>query len=250
MKTIILASLLLSAAAAIDNAAAQTHQTNTFAIEMPDGTNQPIRIVSESDIYEYNWIEQTLKVRKEVLSRIPKLTTSGRIFSVIADGASIYTGRFVPADSSMTYPEPTISIGLQKSDGPAVVLAISPSCAQEPKFRTGIDPRPDERIRQSLAALVKLNEFDEVLSKKIAQVLNECESMVPGMTRAQLLKVFTTEGGLSTAGKCTYAHRRCPYIKVDVEFNLSETNQNAVPDRPADVVRRISPSYLQWRIID
>jgi hypothetical protein len=39
-----------------------------------------------------------------------------------------------------------------------------------------------------------------------------------GMTRADLLKVFTTEGGLSTSLNRTFVYRDCSYIKVDVEF--------------------------------
>ena len=39
-----------------------------------------------------------------------------------------------------------------------------------------------------------------------------------GMTRADLLKVFTTEGGLSTGLNRTYVYRECQYIKVDVDF--------------------------------
>jgi hypothetical protein len=40
-----------------------------------------------------------------------------------------------------------------------------------------------------------------------------------GMTRNDLLKVFTTEGGISTGLQRTYVSRDCSYFKVDVEFN-------------------------------
>src|SRR5262245_58530371 len=39
-----------------------------------------------------------------------------------------------------------------------------------------------------------------------------------GMTRTDLLNVFTTEGGLSNGLHRTFVSRDCPYFKVDVEF--------------------------------
>jgi hypothetical protein len=38
------------------------------------------------------------------------------------------------------------------------------------------------------------------------------------MTRKDLLRVFTTESGISTALRRTFVDRDCPYFKVDVEF--------------------------------
>ena len=52
----------------------------------------------------------------------------------------------------------------------------------------------------------------------IANSLKEMQKIKVGMTRADLLKVFTTEGGLSTGLYRTYVYRECAYIKVDVEF--------------------------------
>jgi len=37
-----------------------------------------------------------------------------------------------------------------------------------------------------------------------------------GMTRADLIKVFTTEGGLSTPFQQTFVGRDCSYFKVNV----------------------------------
>src|SRR5580692_9542141 len=62
------------------------------------------------------------------------------------------------------------------------------------------------------------SDIDQALTKKVGVILTECEKIKPGMTRAQLLKTFTTEGGLSGPTARTYVSRRCPYIKIDVEF--------------------------------
>jgi len=89
---------------------------------------------------------------------------------------------------------------------------------------------------------------DKNLTKQISDVLTECKKITAGTTRAELLKVFTTEGGLSTATHRTFVHRRCPYIKVDVDFTLSDSKQR--DERPSDTVSKVSKPYLEWSIVD
>lgn len=93
------------------------------------------------------------------------------------------------------------------------------------------------------------SEADKDLTKQISEILADCKKITPETTRAELLKVFTTEGGLSTAKHRTFVHRRCPYIKVDVDFTLSDPKQTVL-ERPADIVSKISKPYLEWSIID
>lgn len=90
------------------------------------------------------------------------------------------------------------------------------------------------------------DEVDKNLTKQISDILGECKKITAGTTRAQLLKVFTSEGGISTARHRTFVHRRCPYVKVDVDFALSDPKQSAVDERPADTVSKISKPYLEW----
>jgi hypothetical protein len=52
----------------------------------------------------------------------------------------------------------------------------------------------------------------------VAEALKRMQTVKPGMTREDLLKVFTTEGGLSTGLRRTFVSRDCPYFKVDVQF--------------------------------
>ena len=87
---------------------------------------------------------------------------------------------------------------------------------------------------------------NEILAKQMFDILKECESIKPGMTRADLLKIFTTEGGLSTQTRRTFVHSRCPYIKVDVEFAPEKAKQ----EQPTDTITKISKPYLAWSIID
>jgi hypothetical protein len=52
----------------------------------------------------------------------------------------------------------------------------------------------------------------------VGQVLKQIQTIKPGMTRTDLLRVFATEGGVSTPLHRTFVNRDCPYFKVDVEF--------------------------------
>jgi hypothetical protein len=94
------------------------------------------------------------------------------------------------------------------------------------------------------------DQVDKNLTDAISAILRESGKITPGTTRAELLKVFTTEGGLSTATHRSFVHRRCPYIKVDVEFTPSSPAQGALDERPNDTVKTISKPYLAWSIED
>lgn len=94
------------------------------------------------------------------------------------------------------------------------------------------------------------SETDEELTARISEALAQCQTIKPGMTRAQLLRIFTTEGGISTAIHRTYVYIGCPYIKVDVDFKLSEPKQGVLEEKPTDTITRISRPYLDWSIND
>jgi hypothetical protein len=91
---------------------------------------------------------------------------------------------------------------------------------------------------------------DQNLTKQISEILIECQKIKPGMTRAELSKVFTTEGGLYTATWNHFVHRRCRYIKVDVEFTLSDPKQAGLEERPTNTISKISKPYLEFSVID
>ncbi|MGB6194357.1 MAG: hypothetical protein WBF42_17965 [Terracidiphilus sp.] len=90
----------------------------------------------------------------------------------------------------------------------------------------------------------------------VGQILEEMQSIKPGMTRADLLNVFTTEGGLSTEFERTYVSRRCGYFKVDVTFKPvgrddkdSEGRATLVEDARDEIVS-ISRPYLAFSVMD
>jgi len=77
-----------------------------------------------------------------------------------------------------------------------------------------------------------------------------------GMTRARLLSVFPTEGGLATPLKQTYVFRDCPYFTVDFEFQAvgrpahDRSGRVSPKESPADVKMSISRPYVAWSIAD
>jgi hypothetical protein len=90
----------------------------------------------------------------------------------------------------------------------------------------------------------------------IRNSLSKIQTIQVGMTRGQLLEVFTTEGGLSTGLQRTYVFRECPYIKVDVKFSAVGRSERDAEGRVTleesslDIIKEISRPYLQWTVAD
>jgi hypothetical protein len=94
------------------------------------------------------------------------------------------------------------------------------------------------------------SEKDEELSREVSEILKDCIRIKPGMTRAELMKIFTTQGGASSAVQRTYVHRRCHFIKVDIEFTLSSPKQDVLVEKPSDKINKISRPYLEFNVIE
>src|ERR1044071_4491661 len=90
----------------------------------------------------------------------------------------------------------------------------------------------------------------------IVDSLKEIQTIKVGMTRADLLKVFTTEGGLSTGLRRTYVYSECQYFKVDVEFEpvgrpaRDASGRVTLAESGDDVIKSISKPYLDWSVAD
>lgn len=88
--------------------------------------------------------------------------------------------------------------------------------------------------------------FDSEHTQWIAAALKAIQTIKVGMTRRDLMKLFTVEGGLSTTSQRAYVYQRCPYIKVDVKFAALSREE----ERPSDKTIEISRPYLAWSIAD
>jgi hypothetical protein len=87
-------------------------------------------------------------------------------------------------------------------------------------------------------------------TKWVAKVLRRIGKIKPGMRRRDLLKEFTTEGGLSNRFQRTYVHVECPYIKVNVRFKITSNEHNVLTEDPNDIIESISQPYLAWSAMD
>ncbi len=90
----------------------------------------------------------------------------------------------------------------------------------------------------------------------VSSVLRWTYDIKPGMTRDDLLRVYTTEGGLSTGTRRTYVLKGCPYIKVDVEFKAvgrperDKEGRVTLVEDGRDLIVKISRPYLEYSIVD
>jgi hypothetical protein len=62
-------------------------------------------------------------------------------------------------------------------------------------------------------------QIDQEHTQWIQKVMNSISTIKPGMTRKDLSRVFTTEGGLSTRSERRYVYKHCQNIKVDIQFS-------------------------------
>ncbi len=84
-------------------------------------------------------------------------------------------------------------------------------------------------------------------------VFERMQTVKPGMTRWDLLKVFRSdgrpqvilraEGGPPPVVRETFVSQDCSYFKIDVEFT-PVTGRDSVPNR--DVITKISKPYVQF----
>ena len=100
-------------------------------------------------------------------------------------------------------------------------------------------------IAQSNSAVTH-SEIDSEHTEWIASAIRSMQTIKVGMTRSELLTVFTTEGGVSTTSRRTYVYQQCPYIKVDVKFAAASPNN----ELPTDKIVEISQPYLAWSVAD
>jgi hypothetical protein len=88
----------------------------------------------------------------------------------------------------------------------------------------------------------------------LTQVLGKMETIKPGMTRFDLLKVFRAEGGPPRGLREAFVSQDCPYFKVDVEFEpVAGPDNGGVRFSPSprdnrDVIVKVSKPYVQFAI--
>jgi hypothetical protein len=96
----------------------------------------------------------------------------------------------------------------------------------------------------------KLPVVDPSLTRSMDQVLKDVSSIQTGMTRGELLRIFTAERGLYTRDGQQYVYRRCPDVKVIVNFHKpddADVEWGNAPEEEwnGDVILSISKPFLE-----
>jgi hypothetical protein len=232
---------------------ASAAETGQFKIQDEDGNV----LIAADQIRSYDWPTHTLTLQPQVRGAlIEKLRkdqhlVSGVPFAVVVGKETMYRGSFTSSESSRSFSSPVILADLYPFDPNLHEDQLRIDFAYpSAEFATGKDPRADERIHAALAAAGKLADRSTERIAWVTASLREMQTIKPGMTRADLLKVFKEEGGLSTRTARRYVYRDCPYFKVDVKFDPVGTPSGKLDETPQDRITHISQPLLEWSIMD
>lgn len=77
----------------------------------------------------------------------------------------------------------------------------------------------------------------------------------PGLTRADVEKEFEMDGGLQSVTPSRYVLKKCPDIKVDIEFKAADGGQPQISPSspefsPTDLVVKVGKPYLEYPDMD
>jgi len=79
----------------------------------------------------------------------------------------------------------------------------------------------------------------------IEEALQETSKLKPGITRDKVEVTFVLDGGMHFRRTSRYSFRKCPSIKVDVEFSGSRADSS-----PTDRIIKVSRPYLELPAYD
>jgi hypothetical protein len=83
----------------------------------------------------------------------------------------------------------------------------------------------------------------------VRDALKAFDELKVGDTRAELEQDFEPDGGITGPKESRYKYKKCPYIKVDVEFSR-KGDSDWIEYLSTDTVVHVSKPYLQYPIYD
>lgn len=165
-------------------------------------------------------------------------------YSLVAEGRDGYRAAFAWAELDPTFMDKDIYVAnrrdgkpLPEKDGPFQLVAPG-------------EKRGARWVRQlSVLRIVPLpSAHDDEYARWILANLPELTSVRAGMTRKELLKVFTEEGGISSRQWQRYTYRKCQFVHVEVEF--APVGGPGAATGPDDRITKISKPFLEPSIRD
>ena len=79
----------------------------------------------------------------------------------------------------------------------------------------------------------------------VREVLHETEGIRAGMKRRQVEEKFMRDGGVQFPAETRYVYSKCRDIKVEVDFQLANSGEHALPS-PEDTVTKVMTPYLEY----
>lgn len=188
----------------------------------------------------------------DVLARVK--TPTGEAFNktvasyyLVVEGQDGYKAVFSWADVDPSFTDRKIYV-VMKRDG----MPLTPKDGPFQLIVPG-EKRNARWVRQlkelRIEPLPTASAYDSEAVRWVSASLMDMQSIKPGMTRAELLKVFMEEGGISTRTWRRYVYRECGYIKVDVKFEAVGDKSGYEQD-PNDRITKTSKPFLEWAIMD
>jgi hypothetical protein len=245
---------------ALSVAVALSQVPATLVVQGIGGTNATLSISDLSKLPQ-----QTVKVTDrgtpatfegvlltDVLSKVSGPTgetfnKSVASYYLIAEADDGYKAVFTWAEIDPTFTDRKVYV-VTKRDG-------KPLTAKDGPFELIVpgEKRYSRWVRQlkllRVEPLPTSSAYDSEAVRWIAASLTDMQGIKVGMTRAEMLKVFMEEGGISNRRWRRYVYRKCGYIKVDVEFAPANNPDN--PDQSLeDRITKISQPFLEWSIRD
>ena len=91
---------------------------------------------------------------------------------------------------------------------------------------------------------------DQAHQQWLEERYKEATSIKPGMTRADLLKLFEQDGGVQTIPAGRYVLKSCHLIQIGVKFDTAYgVNSKPTPDENLKIVE-VSKPYLERMAVD
>jgi hypothetical protein len=79
----------------------------------------------------------------------------------------------------------------------------------------------------------------------VQQALADSRSIAPGVTRKEVEKYFTNDGGMQFPPHTRYTYRQCNYIKLEVDFDPAPSPGKDFTS-PDDKVKNVSKLYIDY----
>ena len=90
---------------------------------------------------------------------------------------------------------------------------------------------------------------DQAHQQWLEERYREAISIKPGMSRADLLKLFDEDGGVQMIAATRYVLKSCRLIQIEVKFNAYGADFRAIPARDLKITD-VSRPFLQPMALD